>query len=94
MPVIAISIEPCRVIRIFFDCRDVPTDHADLRRIERAVEDAYAIAEAAEEASGTAGAITDRISPARLELVTYRALWSGSARLARRSAESGDAESN
>ena len=54
MPVIAISIEPDRVTRIFFDCRDVPPDPGDPRRIELAIEDSYAAAEETEEAGSTA----------------------------------------
>ena len=50
MPVIAVCIEPRRAIRIFFDCRDVPAVPDDLRRIERAVEGSYTLAEEIEEA--------------------------------------------
>jgi hypothetical protein len=37
MPMIATQIEPRRVTRIFFDCRDAVADPADQRRIERAI---------------------------------------------------------
>jgi hypothetical protein len=49
MPVIATSIEPDRVTRIFFDCRDVPPERLDLRRIERSVEQSIAMADAIED---------------------------------------------
>jgi hypothetical protein len=42
MSVIATLIEPRRVTRIFFDCRDAGANPADRRRIEQAIE--YSIA--------------------------------------------------
>ena len=49
MSVIATSIEPHRVTRIFFDCRDAPPERLDLRRIERSVEQSIAMADALED---------------------------------------------
>jgi len=49
MPVIATSIEPHRVTRIFFDCRNVPPELLDLRRIEQSVEQSIAMADAIED---------------------------------------------
>jgi hypothetical protein len=42
MALIATQIEPRRVARIFFDCRDVAPDPADRRRIERAIKHSIA----------------------------------------------------
>jgi hypothetical protein len=44
MALIATQIEPRRVARIFFDCRDVAPDPADQRRIERAIKHSIALA--------------------------------------------------
>jgi hypothetical protein len=44
MSVIATSIEPHRVTRIFFNCRNVPPERFDLRRIEQSVEQSIAMA--------------------------------------------------
>ena len=49
MPVIATSIEPDRVTRIFFDCRDAPPERLDLQRIVQSVEQSIAIADAIED---------------------------------------------
>jgi hypothetical protein len=49
MPVIAASIEPHRVTRIFLDCRDSPPEPVDLRCIERAIEQSIAMADAVED---------------------------------------------
>jgi hypothetical protein len=38
MAVISTLIEPHRVTRVFFDCRDAAPDPADQRRVERAIE--------------------------------------------------------
>ena len=43
MSVISTSIAPNRVTRVFFDCRDAAADHADQRRIERAIERSNAL---------------------------------------------------
>jgi len=48
MSVLATSIEPHRVTRIFFDCRDAQHEPSDLRRIERAIEQSIAQADFAE----------------------------------------------
>jgi len=45
MSVLATSIEPHRLTRIFFDCRDAPPEPSDLRRIERAIEQSIAQAD-------------------------------------------------
>jgi hypothetical protein len=44
MPMIETLIEPRRVTRVFFDCRDAPADPDDQRRITKAVESALALA--------------------------------------------------
>ena len=44
MPVISTLVEPHRVTRIFFDCRDASPDPADQQRIERAIERSVALA--------------------------------------------------
>ena len=46
MPVISTLVEPHRVTRIFFDCRDVAPDPADRLRIEQAIERSIALARA------------------------------------------------
>ena len=43
MSVISILIEPHRVTRVFFDCRDAAPDYADQRRIERAIQHSFAL---------------------------------------------------
>ena len=43
MALIATQIEPRRVARIFFDCRDVAPGPADQRRIERAIKHSIAL---------------------------------------------------
>jgi hypothetical protein len=43
MSVISTSIEPHRVTRVFFDCRDATPDHADQRRIEQAILRSFAL---------------------------------------------------
>jgi hypothetical protein len=52
MAVIATSIEQHRRTRIFLDCRDAPPDPTDLRRIERAIEQSIAMADAVEDMHG------------------------------------------
>ena len=47
---IAIQIEPHRVTRMFFDCRNAAADPLDQRHIEVAMEHAIALAEAEDEA--------------------------------------------
>jgi hypothetical protein len=49
MSVIATSIGPHGRTRIFLDCRDAPPEPADLRRIERAIEQSIAQAEPMED---------------------------------------------
>jgi hypothetical protein len=49
MSVIATSIEPHRVTRIFLDCRNAPPELVDLRSIERAIEQSIAMADAVED---------------------------------------------
>jgi hypothetical protein len=44
MALIATQIEPRRVGRIFFNCRNVAPDPADQRRIERAIKHSIALA--------------------------------------------------
>jgi hypothetical protein len=46
MSVISTLIEPHRVTRVFFDCRDVAPDPADRRRIEQAIERSIALPQA------------------------------------------------
>jgi hypothetical protein len=46
MSVIATLIEPRRVTRIFFNCRDAAADPADRRRIELAIQSSIALAQA------------------------------------------------
>jgi hypothetical protein len=41
------------VTRVFFDCRDAAPDHADQRRIERAIERSNALPQADDDASVT-----------------------------------------
>jgi hypothetical protein len=50
VPVIATSIEPHRVTRVFFDCRAVVPKTADLRRIQQAIERSIAVPEADDDA--------------------------------------------
>ena len=45
MSVIATLIEPRRVTRVFFDCRDVAPDLADRQCIEKAIEQSIALAQ-------------------------------------------------
>ena len=45
MAVIAIFVEPDRVTRILFDCRDAAPDPADQRRIQQAVEQSIRLAQ-------------------------------------------------
>jgi hypothetical protein len=49
MSVIATSIGPHRLTRIFLDCRDAAPDPADLRRIEQAIAQSIAMTDAAED---------------------------------------------
>jgi hypothetical protein len=53
VPVISTSIEPHRVTRVFFDCRAVVPNPADLRRIEQAIERSIALPEADDDAQVT-----------------------------------------
>jgi hypothetical protein len=46
MPVISTLVEPHRVTRIFFDCRDAPADPADQQRIEQAIQRSIGLARA------------------------------------------------
>jgi hypothetical protein len=46
MSVMATLIEPHRVTRVFFDCRDARPDPADRWRIEQAIERSVALAQA------------------------------------------------
>jgi hypothetical protein len=46
MSVISTLIEPHRVTRVFFDCRDLAPDPADQRRIEQAIERSIALPQA------------------------------------------------
>ncbi|HSZ88602.1 MAG TPA: hypothetical protein VK822_04415 [Acetobacteraceae bacterium] len=46
MSVIATLIEPHRVTRIFFDCRNARADPADQQRVEQAIEASIAQGEA------------------------------------------------
>jgi hypothetical protein len=41
--VISTLIEPHRVTRVFFDCRDAAPDPADQRRIQQAIERSFAL---------------------------------------------------
>jgi hypothetical protein len=50
MSVISTLIEPHRVTRVFFDCRDVAPDPANQRRIEQAIERSFALAGAEDHA--------------------------------------------
>lgn len=43
MSVISTLIEPHRVTRVFFDCRDTMPNPADGRRIEQAIERSFAL---------------------------------------------------
>ncbi len=43
MSVISTLIEPHRVTRVFFDCRDAAPDPVDLRRIEQAIQRSFAL---------------------------------------------------
>jgi hypothetical protein len=45
MSVIATLIEPRRVTRVFYDCRDVAPDLADRQCIEKAIEQSIALAQ-------------------------------------------------
>jgi hypothetical protein len=45
MSVIATLIEPRRVTRVFFDCRDATPDPADRQRIEKAIGQSLASAQ-------------------------------------------------
>jgi hypothetical protein len=45
MSVIAALIEPHRVTRVFFDCRDAAPDPSDQRRIQHAIEQSMALAQ-------------------------------------------------
>ncbi|MGC1413014.1 MAG: hypothetical protein WA864_29215 [Acetobacteraceae bacterium] len=49
MSVIATLIEPHRVTRIFFDCRNAHADPADQRRVEQAIEASVAQGQADED---------------------------------------------
>jgi hypothetical protein len=53
MAVISTLIEPHRVTRVFFDCRDGAPDPADQRRIKRAIERAIASPQADDDAQAT-----------------------------------------
>jgi hypothetical protein len=51
--VISTSIEPHRVTRVFFDCRNAAPDPADQRRIEQAIERSIALPQVDEDAQVT-----------------------------------------
>jgi hypothetical protein len=53
MSVISTLIEPHRVTRVFFDCRAVVPNPADLRRIEQAIERSIVRAQAVDDAQVT-----------------------------------------
>ena len=53
MSVITTLIEPHRVMRVFFDCRAVVPNPADLRRIEQAIERSIVWAQAIDDAQVT-----------------------------------------
>ena len=53
MSVITTLIEPHRVTRVFFDCRAVVPNPADLRRIEQAIERSIVWAQAIDDAQVT-----------------------------------------
>ena len=53
MSVIATLIEPHRVTRVFFDCRAVVPNPADLPRIERAIERSIALPQVDDDAQVT-----------------------------------------
>jgi hypothetical protein len=53
MSVISTLIEPHRVTRVFFNCRDGAPDPADQRRIERAIERAIASLQDDDDAEGS-----------------------------------------
>jgi hypothetical protein len=46
MSVISTLIEPRRVTRVFFDCRDLAPNPADQRRIEQAIKRSIALPQA------------------------------------------------
>jgi hypothetical protein len=68
MSVIAISIGPDRLTRIFLDCRDAPPELADLQRIEQAIGQSIAMAETVEdmhrEVAWRANATRDQLAAA------------------------------
>jgi hypothetical protein len=49
MPVIDVLIEPNRVTRVFFDCRDAAPDPADQWRIEQRIAYSIGLAQADED---------------------------------------------
>ena len=53
MSVISAVIEPHRVTRVFFDCRDAAPDPADQRRIEQAVQRSFALPQSDDDAQVT-----------------------------------------
>ena len=53
MSVISTLIEPHRVTRVFFDCRDGAPDPRDQRRIERAIERSVALPQTDDDAQVT-----------------------------------------
>ena len=53
MSVISTLIEPHRVTRVFFDCRDGAPDPQDQRRIERAIERSAALPQTDDDAQVT-----------------------------------------
>jgi hypothetical protein len=53
MSVISTVIEPHRVTRVFFDCRDAAPDYADRRRIEQAIERSNALPQTDDDAQVT-----------------------------------------
>jgi hypothetical protein len=53
MSLISTLIEPRRVTRMFFNCRDVAPDRADQRRIEQAIERSNALPQTDDDAQVT-----------------------------------------
>lgn len=66
MSLIATSIEPHRVTRIFLDCRDTPPDPGDLLRIEQALVASAALARSRGDALGQSEAIGGLTAPAKV----------------------------
>jgi hypothetical protein len=63
MALITVLVEPHRVTRVLFDCRDAAPDLTDQRRIEQATEESIALAQADEDASAV---VSPRIPVSRV----------------------------